>query len=236
MTVSVHRCETSPSTLSITQRPSAHAIEHQSPRGFTLLEAATVLAVVAVVSGIVLGGVEILRKSSLFTGTTGDLITSLRKTRAEAFGRGTYTAFIIDTVGGRWWGIEAPNGMNLSTFNPSSPGTVVVSGSLPNGTVFGPAGGYGVALPAPFAGIPILPGQSPNFNYCSFCNTTNPNQGFGEILFEPAGSVQFSGGPPGAGQQFTMQGTFQSNSGGAPVRTMAVAITALSGVIEKFEP
>src|SRR6516164_11112501 len=205
------------------------------PRGFTLLEAATVLAVVGVLTTIIVGGLEILRKSSLFSGSSGDLISSLRKTRAEAFGRGTYTAFIIDTVGGRWWGIEAPNGMNLSTFNPSSPGNVIVSGSLPDGTIFGPSTGYGVALPAPFAGIPVLPGQSPNFNYCSFCNTGNQNQGFGEILFEPAGNVQFSGGPPSIGQQFTIQGTLQSSTG-LRVRTMAVAITAFNGVIEKFEP
>jgi hypothetical protein len=178
---------------------------------------------------------EILRKSSLFSGSSGDLITSLRKTRAEAFGRGIYTAFIIDTVGGRWWGIEAPNGMNLSTFSPSAPGTVIVSGSLPAGTVFGPSTGYGVALPAPFVGIPTLSAQSPNYNYCSFCNTAAPNLGFGEILFEPAGSAQFSGGPAAIGQQFILQGTFD-NSAGSPVRTMAVAITAFSGAIEKFEP
>ncbi len=233
--MSVCRCGAGFSTLSVTQRAPAHAIKQTSSRGFTLLEAVTVLAVVGVVTTIVLGGLELLRKSSLFTGSSGDLITSLRKTRAEAFGRGTYTAFIIDTVGGRWWGIEAPNGMNLSTFNPSSPGTVIVSGTLPGGTVFGPTAGYGVALPVPFAGIPVLPSQSPNFNYCSFCNTANPNMGFGEILFEPAGSVQFSGGPPSTGQQFTMQGSFQA-SGGSRVRTIAVAITAFNGVIEKFEP
>jgi len=96
--------------------------------------------------------------------------------------------------------------------------------------VFGPSGGYGVALPAPFTGIPILPSQSPNFNYCSFCNTGSPNSGFGEILFEPAGNAQFSGGPAGLGQQFTMQSTFQGRT-----RTTAVAITAFSGVVEKFE-
>ena len=91
-----------------------------------------------------------------------------------------------------------------------------------------------MALPDPFAGIPILSGQSPNFNYCSFCNTGAPNQGFGEILFEPAGSVQFSGGPPGVGQQFTLQGTIQTSSS-TTVRTTAVAITGFSGVVEQFE-
>jgi len=235
MTLSVRRCEARPKAPSVIHRAPAQTRQPVARRGFTLLEAVTVLAVIGVVTTIIVGGLEILRKSSLVTGSSGDLITSLRKTRAEAFGRGTYTAFIIDTIGGRWWGIEAPNGMNLSTFNPSSPGTVILSGSLPSGTIFGPSGGYGVALPTPFAGIPVLPGQSPNFAYCSFCNTANPNQGFGEILFEPAGSVQFSGGPPGIGQQFTIQATLQS-AGGLRVRTMAVAITALNGVIEKFEP
>jgi prepilin-type N-terminal cleavage/methylation domain-containing protein len=205
-------------------------LRRASSRGFTLIEAVTVLAVIGVIAGIVLGGIEILRKSSMFSGSSGDLITSLRKTRAEAFGRGIYTAFIIDTVGGRWWGIEAPNGLNLSTFNPSAPGTVIASGALPSETVFGPSGGYGAALPAPFAGIPTLPSQSPNFNYCSFCNTSSPNAGFGEILFEPAGNAQFSGGPAAAGQQFTMQGAYQGST-----RITAVAITAFSGVVEKFD-
>jgi hypothetical protein len=230
MTVSVHRCGASQRATVITHRFSAQPVHRGSSPGFTIIEAVTVLAVIGVLAGIVIGGIEILRKSAMFSGTSGDLITSLRKTRAEAFGRGIYTAFIIDTVGGRWWGIEAPNGMNLSIFSPSAPGTVIVSGALPTGMVFGPSGGYGVALPAPFAGIPILPAQSPNFNYCSFCNTGSPNQGFGEILFEPAGSAQFSGGPAGVGQQFSMQGTFQGRT-----RTTAVAITAFSGVVEKFE-
>jgi prepilin-type N-terminal cleavage/methylation domain-containing protein len=234
--VSVRRCEASQSSPGITHYLSAHPIRRESSRGFSLIEATTVLAVVGVIAGIALGGIEILRKSSLFSGSTGDLVTSLRKTRAEAFGRGIYTAFIIDTVGGRWWGIEAPSGLSLATFNPSSPGTVIVSGSLPTGTVFGPSTGYGVALPAPFTGIPTLPSQSPNFNYCSFCNTGGPNLGFGEILFEPAGAAQFSGGPAGVGQQFTIQGTFQtSGATGGGNRTMAVAITAFSGAVEKFE-
>jgi prepilin-type N-terminal cleavage/methylation domain-containing protein len=203
-------------------------------RGFTLVELAVVMAVIGLVAATVIGGIEALRKRAWFTGSVGELVTSLRMTRAEAFGRGVYTALVIDTVGGRWWAIEAPNGINLSTFNPSAPGTLITSGSLPNGTTFGPTAGYGLALPDPFAGIPVLPVQSPNFNYCSFCNTAPPNQGFGEILFEPGGGVQFSGGPPGTGQQFTLQGTVQ-NSLNSSVRTTAVAITALNGVIEQFD-
>src|SRR5215472_6136548 len=86
MTVSVGRCEDRPKALSVTQREPAQASKPLTHRGFTLLEAVTVLAVVGVITTIVVGGLEILRKSSFFTGTTGDLITSLRKTRAEAFG------------------------------------------------------------------------------------------------------------------------------------------------------
>jgi len=232
--VSVRRCGAAASATVATPCRATRARPHRSPRGFSLIEVVTVAAIISIVTGIVVGGIELLRKSGAFTGASGDIITGLRKTRAEAFGRGTYTAFIIDTAGGRWWGIEAPNGINLSTFNPSAPGKLIVSGSLPSGTVFGPTGGYGAALPAPFSAIPTLPAQSPNFNFCSFCNTSNPNQGFGEMLFEPAGSVQFSGGPATSGQQFTLQGIYQT-ANGSRVRTMAVAITAFSGVIEKFE-
>ena len=182
--MSGRRCEAAASTTGTTPSPAMRASWPTSARGFSLIEAVTVVAIIGIVSGIVIGGIELLRKSGAFTGASGDIITGLRKTRAEAFGRGTYTAFIIDTVGGRWWGIEAPNGINLSTFNPSAPGKLIISGSLPSGTVFGPTGGYGAALPAPFSAIPTLPTQSPNLNFCSFCNTDNPNQGFGEMLFD----------------------------------------------------
>src|SRR5260370_8286533 len=117
--VSTSKCETAPA---------------RGACGFTLVEVVVVIAVIGVVAAIVLGGLEALRKRGSFAGAVGDIVTSVRKTRAEAFGRGIYTGFIVDTVGGRCWAIEAPNGITLSTFNPSPPGPQPLTRHLPNAT------------------------------------------------------------------------------------------------------
>jgi prepilin-type N-terminal cleavage/methylation domain-containing protein len=203
-------------------------------RGFTLLEVATVLAIIAIVSALGLGAISLLKKSTDYAGTIGNLVGTVRRTRSEAFGRGINTAFVIDTTGGRWWAVEAPTGWSLNTFVPSSPGTVIVSGSLPTGVTFGPAAGYGAVLPDPFSGISTLFSQtpSPNYTYCSFCNTTAPNAGFGAILFDTTGGASFMAGHSSAvaGEQFTVQG-----NSGSLVRTTAVAIVGRTSVVEKFE-
>jgi prepilin-type N-terminal cleavage/methylation domain-containing protein len=203
-------------------------------RGFTLLEIAVVLAIIAIVSAIGLGALSLVQKRADYSGTMGYLVGSLRRTRSEAFGRGINTAFVVDTAGGQWWGVEAPTGWSLNSFNPSSPGTVIASGSLPTGMRFGPTAGYGVALPDPFSGIPTLSTQTPtpNYNYCSFCNTSAPNTGFGAILFDATGGASFLAGHTSAvaGEQFTVQGTY-----GNLVRTSAVAVVGRTGVVESFE-
>jgi len=203
-------------------------------RGFTLLEIAAVLAIIAVVSAIGLGALSMVQKRADYSGTVGYLLGSLRRTRSEAFGRGINTAFVVDTAGGRWWGLEAPTGWSLNGFNPASPGTVIVSGSLPTGMSFGPATGYGVALPDPFSGIPTLSTQTPtpNFTYCSFCNTSAPNPGFGAVLFDTTGGASFMAGhtSAGAGEQCTVQGSDKNI-----VRTTAVAVVGRTGVVESFE-
>ncbi|HZJ55576.1 MAG TPA: hypothetical protein VFD38_15660, partial [Myxococcaceae bacterium] len=127
--------------------------------------------------------------------------------------------------------IEAPGGWTLGAFDPSSPGTVIISDTFPTGSgkaVFGPAAGYGAALPAPFATVPVIPSQSPALPFCSFCN---PDTGLGAIVFQPSGAASFSGGAPRAGaqgQQFTIQGPRDG-------RTVLLAVTARTGVLEVFE-
>jgi prepilin-type N-terminal cleavage/methylation domain-containing protein len=201
------------------------------PRGITLLEVMVVVGIVAVLTAMSLGGYERLTSRANFSSVLGNLMTSLRRTRSEAAGRGVATAFVVDTRGNRWWGVEAPAGWTLGGFDPSSPGTVIVKDTFPTGSgkaVFGPEAGFGAALPAPFATVPVLAAQSPALPYCSFCN---PDTGLGAIVFQPTGAASFSGGtlaPGSQSQQLTIQGP---NDG----RTVLLAVTARTGVVEVFE-
>jgi prepilin-type N-terminal cleavage/methylation domain-containing protein len=201
------------------------------PRGFTLLEVMVVVGIVAVLTAMSLGGYERLASRANFSSVLGNLTTSLRRTRSEAAGRGVATAFVVDTRSNRWWGIEAPTGWTIAGFDPSSPGTVIVADTFPTGSgkaVFGPEAGYGAALPAPFATVPVIRSQSPALSYCSFCD---PDTGMGAIVFQPTGAASFRGGTLVAsaqGQQFTVQGP---NDG----RTVLLAIIARTGVVEVFE-
>jgi prepilin-type N-terminal cleavage/methylation domain-containing protein len=195
---------------------------HPRSLGFTLLEMMTVVALIAITTGLAIGGIEFMTKRGSFTVAAGTVLGSLRSTQAEATGRGNYTAFVIDTNGGQYWGFETDAGFDVSTFSPSGLGTVIVSGSLPSGSSFND-GGYGAALPPPFDFTPVTTG---NLLYCSFCLAN----GFGSILFQPGGAATFSGGVDGGFQQFTLTGVY-----GKGRRVILVAIMGKTGDVETFE-
>lgn len=208
----------------------------QSPRGFTLIELAIVLAIVSILAGLSLSALQAMKTRATFSNVSAEMAMAVRRTRAEAFGRGTPTAFVVDTVGKRWWSLEAPGGVNLDSFDPTLAlfdanatlqARLITSGKLGTAASFGPSAGYGVALQAPFAAIPVLSTQSPALPYCSFCRASGTNTGFGVIQFSPAGRTTFSGGPAGLGQQFTLTGL----SGNA-TRTVLVAVVARTGAVE----
>jgi prepilin-type N-terminal cleavage/methylation domain-containing protein len=211
------------------------------PAGFTLIEMATVLIIIAIIAAIGMGALSNLKRRGNFASGTGDLIVGLRKTRAWAFGRGTTTVFVIDTAGARFWGIQDVNGaFDITTFNPSNPApggfNLLVSGTLPNGVNFTEAtNGYGSALPQPYAGVPSFSGSSPapNFAYCSFCRTTSPNLGFGSIQFDPSGGARFNAGPSAVGQSFSVSGQSQGSTGAQTVMTYAVI--GRTGTAESFQ-
>jgi len=185
------------------------------PRGFTLIEIAIALAIMAVIAAMGLGALSRLKDRGNFASATGDLIT---------------TVFVIDTVGARFWGIEDVNGaFDITTFNASNPApagfNLLVSGTLPNGVTFnGATNGYGAALPQPYVGVPSYSGSSPapNFAYCSFCRTTTPNLGFGAISFDTSGGARFNAGPAAVGQSFSVVGQSQGATGAQTVMTYAV--------------
>jgi prepilin-type N-terminal cleavage/methylation domain-containing protein len=158
-------------------------------RGFSILELAVVLSIVGIVSALVLSGVGGVKKRGNYNSATGDFITNLRKTRAASFGRGNPTVFIVDSAGGRYWGIEDVGGaFSLDAFNPATPAVapqvLVTSGTLPLGVTFAPSNGYGAALPAPYT--VILANVA-----CTFCRTSGVNTGFGAVTFQASGGADF---------------------------------------------
>lgn len=213
-----------------------------APRGFTLLELMTALGVIAVMVGIsvlALGGVK---KRGSFASASGELVVNLRRARAEAYGQGTATVFIVDTVGNRWWSLEDINGTfnpvtSLATFNPATPAPagfrLLNSDTFPTGVTFaGATAGYGGALPAPYAGVPAWSGYSPAppFAYCTFCLASGTNAGFGAVRFEASGGAVFSGGPAGVGQSLSLAGPMDTGN-----NVMTVAIVGMTGLAESFQ-
>jgi prepilin-type N-terminal cleavage/methylation domain-containing protein len=205
--------------------------------GFTLIEMTVAMAIVGILAAIGMGSLVNMRKRGSFASGTGDLIVGLRKTRANSFGRGTTTVFVIDTAGARFWGIEDLNGtFDITTFDPSNPApagyNLITSGTLPTGVTFtGASNGYGAALPQPYAGVPAVAGggNPPNYPYCSFCRTAGPNLAFGSIQFDPSGGARFNSGPATVGQSFSVAG--------ATLQTlMTFAVIGRTGSAETFSP
>jgi prepilin-type N-terminal cleavage/methylation domain-containing protein len=215
---------------------ASRTMRTRHPTGFTLIEMATVMILASILVAIGFNALANLKSRGNFASATGNLIVGLRKTRAAAYARGTTTVFVIDTAGGRFWGIEDVNGaFNLTTFDPNNPTPAgfnpIVDGTLPTGpsgvTFTGATNGYGSALPQPYAGIPSFSGSTatPNFAYCSFCKTNNPNLGFGSISFDASGGARFNSGPAAVGQSFTVNGQ----------ALMTVAVISRTGTAETFQ-
>lgn len=207
-----------------------------------MVEMVTVIALIGILGALSVSALGGLKKRGNFVASTGDLIEGVRRTRAEAFSRGAPCVFIVDTSGGRWWSVtDLDNDFNIATFNPATPAAgadvLLASGTLVSGVTFGPAGspgGYGTALPQPYAGVPSYAGATPTptFPYCSFCSTSSPN-GYGAITFYGSGGASFSGGNgTPLGHQFTIQG---AKPGGTGLQIMTIAVVARTGAVTNFE-
>jgi hypothetical protein len=207
-----------------------------------MVEMLTVLALIAIFAGLAVSALGGLKQRGNFVSSSGDLLEGVRQTRSEAFSRGSPCIFVIDATRQQWWSIDDVAGtFSIATFNPATPApapaVLINSGTLANNVTFGPSaapGGYGVALPAPFAGVPSFSGSSPApaFNHCSFCST-NSGDVTGAITFFGSGGAIFSAGPASAtGQQFSIQAPKPTGSG---LQIMTIAVIGRTGAIASFE-
>ena len=192
-----------------------------------MVELMVVVGIAAVMAGLAVAGLQTVKSRGTFASGANEIVGAVNLTRATAHGRGANTAFVIDTIMGRYWGIQTTSAFVLDTFDPAT-ANIFVSGTLPDGVSFGPVAGYGATLPVPLSGIPTT--GSLSYKYCSFCLSTGALPGYGSMLFDPGGQVTFSGGPSTIGQQFTV------TSSRDVVRKMAVTVVARTGAVEIFEP
>ena len=188
-------------------------------RGFTLVEAAIVLGIVAVVTALGAEALSAIRARSARADAANDLLTRLRHLRQEAFGRGAPTVFVLDRTTGRYWGLVDANGdFSIDTFDPAQPAPapdrLVGSWSLGSALRVGPDDGHGTPLPAPYAWIPAT-------SACSLCD-----EELAWVVFHDDGRARPGGARPEGG-------AFTVHAEGGLRSTFA--IVALTGAIERFE-
>jgi hypothetical protein len=193
-----------------------------------MIELTVTLAIVSVLTGVSVLALGGLKMRGSFAGATGDVVVGIREMRAESFSRGAVTVFVVDTIGERFWGLEDVGAdFDLASFDPANPTAagdrLLISGTLPSGVSFGPATGYGSALPQPFRLVPAYAGASPApaLPYCSFCLTSGSKSGFGFIRFAAGSPLAYSAGPVSSGQQVTLTAKLPGTKL-QPVLTLAV--------------
>src|SRR6185312_2900064 len=101
---------------------------------------AVVVAIIAVITAIAISAFRGTVINVNFNATAASMAADLRKVRADAFGSGFQTVFVLNTTTGQYWGIEDDAGtFSLATFNPATPAPaparLLVQNTLPQGVV-----------------------------------------------------------------------------------------------------
>jgi prepilin-type N-terminal cleavage/methylation domain-containing protein len=174
-------------------------------RGFTLVEAMVVTAIIGVVAALSLPAVFRQRPRAHLAAATAELQSVVHGARQQALATGhdVWVVVFPDFVSGDGTGrvivyedgnydfsvANAPGGMDLGRIVPATPASgtrsrVVTTMDLPSGVTFGVESSGPAALPKPLQGIDVTKG-------CSFCGTLTDHRG--GIRFDSRGRASFYG-------------------------------------------
>ena len=169
-------------------------------KGFTMIELAVVLAIVATIAAIAYTSLARMRPRASLTGTAAELTGLLYNARQNSLATGNYTVVMVfpqqaNSSGGvgRVVAYEDPtfkffrsgSALNFGNWDASrNPGTLALNligdVDLPRGVSFGLGGAAAPTLPAPYASVSALP--------CNFCSSSGDR---GAIVFDSRGTARF---------------------------------------------
>ena len=177
----------------------------RTSRGFTMVEATVVVAIVALLAAIAIPSLLRQRPRAQLAAATAEVLSLVHGARQQALatGRDVWVIVFPDFVSSEGTGrvvvyedgnfdfsiVNAPGGVDLDRIVPGAPASanlsrVVTSMDLPAGVTFGTDGTGPSTLPAPLAGINLTLG-------CSFCGNLTDHRG--AIRFDSRGRASFYG-------------------------------------------
>lgn len=195
------------------------------PGGFTLVEMLVVVGVAGILTALSLNALGSVRRRADYSSASNELVLLLKRLRNEAFSRSTTTVLVVVPGSRLALAIEDKNGdFDLSTFdlaNPTpAPDRLLAKMELPPSVAFGPATGFGGALPAPFSGVPAS-------QACTFCGSIR-----GAIRFQADGTALIS--PPISSDPNPEAGSF-SLEHTATGQRKTVAVVARTGTVQVYD-
>jgi prepilin-type N-terminal cleavage/methylation domain-containing protein len=212
--------------------------DYTSARGFSLIEAATVLGVIAVLAALAYSGVSGLRARAASGNGIREIVSLLRRARTESFTRGMPVVFFMHPLSGGGSEYGALVDVN-SNFDPAhidssieSTDVLLARAPMPAGVFLRASASPALAapLPAPFAAVPS---STP----CTFCD--NPGQAV--IVFRTDGTVALGVNPAThlTGGSFALVGLDPKSGAtaddGTAIEHQTIAVLPATGTIAAFD-